>query len=69
MWRRHHEKLIISDDKAMIGSSNIEENYGGLKFGNSMFRDINFYSENIILDQFRKHFVDVANWYKFDLHP
>lgn len=23
VWRRHHEKLIVSDDKSIIGSSNI----------------------------------------------
>ena len=50
VWRRHHEKLIVSDEKAIIGSSNIEGNYAGINYGNSNFRDINFYSENIVLD-------------------
>ena len=67
VWRRHHEKLIVSDEKAIIGSSNIEGNYAGINYGNSNFRDINFYSENIVLDEYRKHFIDTANFYSFDL--
>lgn len=51
----------------MIGSSNIEGNYAGIRYGNCNFRDINMYSEHIILDQFRKHFIDTANQYHFDL--
>lgn len=44
VWRRHHEKLIVTDDKSVIGSSNIEGNYAGIRYGNSMFRDLNLYS-------------------------
>lgn len=50
VWRRHHEKLIVSDKKSIIGSSNIEGHYAGIKYGNSNFMDINLYSENIVLD-------------------
>lgn len=57
----------MSDDKSIIGSANIEGNYSGIRYGNSMFRDLNFYSENIILDEFRKHFIYTANQYNFDL--
>ena len=44
VWRRHHEKLIVSDKMSLIGSSNIEGNYAGIRYGNSTFKDINFYS-------------------------
>lgn len=44
IWRRHHEKLIVCDNKSIIGSSNIEGNYAGIRYGNSTFRDFNFYS-------------------------
>ena len=67
VWRRHHEKLIVCDNKSLIGSSNIEGNYAGIRYGNSTFRDINIYMENIILDQFRQHFINTANQYDFDL--
>ena len=50
VWRRHHEKLIVSDCMSLIGSSNMEGSYAGIRYGTSTFRDINFYSENIILD-------------------
>ncbi len=67
VWRRHHEKLIVTDNKAMIGSANIEGSYAGIKYGTSVYQDINFYTENIILDQYRKHFTDVAMFYSFRL--
>lgn len=44
VWRRHHEKLIVSDNRAIIGSSNIEGHYAGIKYGVSTFRDLNLYS-------------------------
>lgn len=67
VWRRHHEKLIVSDNKGIIGSSNMEIHYAGIRYGNSNFMDFNLYSENIILDEYRKHFIDTSNSYKFNL--
>jgi hypothetical protein len=32
-----------------------------------MFQDLNYYTENIIIDQYRKHFTDVATFYSFRL--
>lgn len=68
VWRRHHEKLIVSDSNSIIGSSNLEGSYAGINYGSSVYRDLNFCSENIILDQFRKHFIDTANFYRFNLN-
>ena len=51
----------------MIGSSNMEGSYAGIRYGSSVFQDINFYSENIILDEFRKEFIMTANFYHYDL--
>jgi phosphatidylserine/phosphatidylglycerophosphate/cardiolipin synthase-like enzyme len=44
VWRRHHEKLIISDNKTLIGSSNIEGSYADIKYGSRSFQDINYYT-------------------------
>ena len=44
VWRRHHEKLIVSDSMSLIGSSNMEGSYAGIRYGTSTYRDINFYS-------------------------
>jgi len=51
----------------LIGSANIEGSYASIEYGTSVFQDLNFYTENIILDQYRKHFTDVANFYSFRL--
>lgn len=51
----------------MIGSANIEGSYAGIKYGTSVFQDLNYYTENIILDQYRKHFTDTATFYSFRL--
>ena len=37
---RHHEKIIVVDDKAFIGSGNMKEEYGGSILGTNMFRDV-----------------------------
>jgi hypothetical protein len=34
----------------MIGSANIEGNYAGIRYGNYAYQDMNYYTENIILD-------------------
>lgn len=41
LLHRHHEKLTIIDDHALIGSSNIADEYSGSKYGQNMFVDIN----------------------------
>jgi hypothetical protein len=57
----------VSDGKSIIGSANIEGSYAGIKYGTSVFQDLNYYTENIILDQYHKHFTDVADFYSFRL--
>lgn len=44
VWCRHHEKLIVSDGRGLIGSSNIEGDYGGVLFGSRKFQDLNYYT-------------------------
>ena len=69
-FRRHHEKLGIIDDKAIIGSSNLESNYGSIKYGNSQFYDINMFTSGYInTNNFKEHFIRIANQYKIRLNP
>lgn len=68
VWRRHHEKLIVSDSWGLIGSANIEGSYGGIRYGSCQFKDLNYVTENIVLDQYRQHFADTADFYGFNLH-
>lgn len=37
---RHHEKIILVDDKLFIGSGNMKGEYGGPRFGTSIFHDV-----------------------------
>lgn len=37
--------MAVADDKALFGTSNIESSYGGNKYGNLTFYDINTYTE------------------------
>lgn len=41
LFKRNHQKVILVDDNVFIGSSNIGEDYGGEKYGNSSFVDLN----------------------------
>ena len=40
-FSRHHEKLYIIDDTVTTGSQNINQEYGGIKYGIDVFRDLN----------------------------
>ena len=60
VWRRHHEKLIVSDSFGLIGSANIEGSYGGIRYGTSQYQDLNYLTEHVALDQYRQHFYDTA---------
>lgn len=62
-FQRHHEKLTVIDDEAIIGSSNLETNYGGIKYGEFLFIDINMYLKNICLKEIREHIANIANNY------
>jgi phosphatidylserine/phosphatidylglycerophosphate/cardiolipin synthase-like enzyme len=68
IWRRHHEKLIVSDSWGLIGSANFENNYAGIRYGSCQFQDLNYLTEHVILDQYRQHFADTADIYGYNLH-
>lgn len=42
VWRRHHEKLIVSDAFGLIGSANIEGSYAGIRYGSRQYQDLNY---------------------------
>jgi phosphatidylserine/phosphatidylglycerophosphate/cardiolipin synthase-like enzyme len=42
VWRRHHEKLVVSDSYGLIGSANIEGSYAGIRYGSYQYQDINY---------------------------
>lgn len=48
-FQRDHEKICLADNKIILGSSNIGEEYGGKKYGNNFFLDMNIYLENCCL--------------------
>lgn len=74
LFRRHHEKMVVADDKTIIGSSNLESGYActsviyvATKFGSRVFRDFNCFSENICLEEFRANFARIASLYNIQL--
>ena len=58
----------MSDGQGLIGSANIEGSYAGIKYGACQFQDLNYLTENIVLDEYRQHFADTADTYGFALH-
>lgn len=40
-FKRDHQKLVLVDDHVFIGSSNIGADYGGPRYGNDSFLDLN----------------------------
>ena len=45
-FQRDHEKLLLADNKILLGSANISKDYGGKKYGNDFFMDMNLIAEN-----------------------
>ena len=41
IYLRHHEKVMVIDDKSIIGSANISDNYASIKYGSNFYMDIN----------------------------
>mmetsp|Transcript_7235 Transcript_7235/g.7088 ORF Transcript_7235/g.7088 Transcript_7235/m.7088 type:complete len:138 (+) Transcript_7235:179-592(+) len=41
VFERYHEKVFVIDDLMIIGSANLDSDYGGPKYGNSNFYDLN----------------------------
>ena len=68
LFRRHHEKLIVSDENVMIGSSNITDEYGAYIYGTYDFLDMNVYLKNLTLSESRKFFYNLAQFYNLRLH-
>jgi cardiolipin synthase len=56
LFHRHHEKLVVSDEKVLIGSSNLAEEYGGAKHGTSDYWDLNMFTTHTGLKQIREYF-------------
>jgi hypothetical protein len=59
--------LTIIDNFCVLGSSNYQNCYGGFKLGSYEFYDMNMMTENVNLDIYRNHFLQIANLYKLEL--
>jgi cardiolipin synthase len=51
MFKRNHQKVILVDDNVFIGSSNIGEDYGGPKYGNDSFLDLNIRMKGYVTEK------------------
>jgi phosphatidylserine/phosphatidylglycerophosphate/cardiolipin synthase-like enzyme len=60
MFARHHEKVSIADDRAIVGSSNIADDYSGPLYGSNDFLDLNAIMRNQCLAEIRQLFKDTA---------
>lgn len=67
MFSRHHEKAVISDDTAIVGSSNVADLYSGPLYGTNDFLDLNVYMKNICLKDLRHMFKGIADKYNIRL--
>lgn len=67
-FRRHHEKVTIIDNTSIIGSSNIADEYGSIKYGSFDFFDLNMFAKNVGLEQSRLLFSQIADFYQLRLH-
>lgn len=68
VWRRHHEKLVVTDSYGLIGSANIEGGYGGIRYGSYVYQDLNYLTRHVELEDYRKHFAETADHYGYSLH-
>ena len=75
-FQRDHEKICLADNKIILGSSNIGEDYGGKKYGNNFFLDMNIYLENcclkdtiIFFDLMLKDLKEESNFNLFEFVP
>lgn len=55
-FQRDHEKIILSDNKILLGSANISKDYGGKWYGNDFFFDLNILVENCAIKDTLKFF-------------
>ena len=45
-FQRDHEKILLADNRVLLGSANISKLYGGKRFGQDFFMDLNILMEN-----------------------
>ncbi|RZK13909.1 MAG: phosphatidylserine/phosphatidylglycerophosphate/cardiolipin synthase family protein [Flavobacterium sp.] len=67
LFRRHHEKVFIADDVAIIGSANITDEYSGPVYGSDDYMDLNIILKNLCTSKVRNFFREIADHYKHRL--
>ena len=67
MFRRHHEKVFIADNVAIVGSANITDEYSGPVYGSYDYMDLNVFMKNLCLSQVRLFFKEIADHYQYPL--
>lgn len=67
VFRRHHEKVFIADDVAIVGSANIADDYSGPVYGSYEYIDLNLVMKNLCLSQVRGFFKEIADHYQYPL--
>lgn len=67
LFRRHHEKVFIADNTAIVGSANITDEYSGALYGSFDYVDLNVVLKNLCLNQVRGFFKEIADYYKYKL--
>ena len=69
IFKRHHEKVSLIDDTLVIGSSNFDIEYGGVKYGNNKFCDLSVFIKNRCIVQSQDFFRNIAKTYGYELEP
>ena len=67
MFRRHHEKVFIADDVAIVGSANITDEYSSAVYGSYDYMDLNVVMKNLCLSDIRNFFKEIADYFKYQL--
>jgi phosphatidylserine/phosphatidylglycerophosphate/cardiolipin synthase-like enzyme len=58
-FNRNHQKVKLIDDYQFVGSLNINHEYGGVRYGNALFRDMNTYVQGHSTRKIRHFFRDI----------
>jgi hypothetical protein len=58
----------VIDNFAFIGSANVEDCYGGYKYGTHQFYDMSYMTRNMNLSRFRQHIRKTADLYGLSLN-
>jgi len=67
LFRRHHEKVFIADNVAIVGSANITDEYSGPVYGSDDYMDLNIIMRNLCISEVRSFFKEVADHYNHKL--